>query len=111
VRHAGNTAALAVLGLSSLSVSLGVVLDLTDPDSYGLDLADVHDDFDYAITQEIGQAALMMGAEAILVPPASHVGTNLVIFTEQLRPGSTMEVLSTMHPRLYVRRPTAPPGR
>jgi hypothetical protein len=97
--------------MSRLAVSLEAVLDLTDPASYGLDPASMIDDFDYAITQEIGHAALLMGAEAILVPPASRVGTNIVIFTENLRPGSTVDVLDTVQPRLYVPRSTVPPRR
>jgi RES domain-containing protein len=109
VRHAGSTEALAVLSVSSLTVSLAAVLDLTDPSSYGLTLEAVTDDFDYAATQEIGRAALERDVEAILVPPASCIGTNLVVFTERLRPGSTVDVLETLQPRLYVPRPTVPP--
>jgi hypothetical protein len=43
-------------------------------------------------------------AEGILVPAASLLGTNLVILTENLRPGSVVDVLESIDPRL--RRPT-----
>jgi hypothetical protein len=56
------------------------------------------------VTQELGLATLNRGAEAILVPPASKVGTNLVILTENLRPSSTIAALNSIDPRLYVPR-------
>jgi hypothetical protein len=77
---------------------------LTDPSLYGLMLDNLIDDHDYELTQELGLAALMRGAEAILVPPASGVGTKLVVLTENLRPTSVVTVLDSTDPRLYVPR-------
>jgi hypothetical protein len=105
VRHAGSLGSLDVLRITRLQVNLSVVLDLTDPSTYGLTLADVIDDHDYGLTQELGLAALLRGAEAILVPPASRVGTNLVILTENLLPTSSIMTLDSTDPRLFVPRP------
>src|SRR6266508_1194415 len=93
VRHAGSLTGLEVLRMTRLRVDLSAVLDLTDPSTYSLTLADVTDDHDYEVTQELGLAALLRGAEGILVPPASRVGTNLVILTENLGPASSVVVL------------------
>lgn len=104
VRHAGSLASLDVLRMTRLQVDLSVVLDLTDPSRYGLILDNLIDDHDYELTQELGLAALVRGAEGILVPPASRVGANLVILTENLRPTSSIVVLDSIDPRLYVPR-------
>jgi RES domain-containing protein len=104
VRHAGSLASLDVLRMTRIQVNLSAVLDLTDPTSYGLTLDDVIGDHDYEVTQELGLAALDKGAEGILVPPASRVGTNLVILTENLRTISSIVALDSIDPRLYVPR-------
>lgn len=104
VRHAGSLANLDVLRITRLQVNLSDVIDLTDPASYGLTLVSVIDDYEYETTQELGLAALLRGAEGILVPPASRVGTNLVILTENLRPTSSIVALDSIDPRLYVPR-------
>jgi hypothetical protein len=90
--------------MTRLQIDLSAVLDLTNPIDYGLTLADVIDDHDYEVTQELGLAALLRGAEGILVPPASRVGTNLVILTENLLPTSSIVALDSIDPRLYVPR-------
>jgi RES domain-containing protein len=105
VRHAGSLASLDVLRITRIQVDLSIVLDLTDPSAHGLTLADVTDDHDYEPTQELGLAALLRAAEGILVPPASRVGTNLVILTENLGPTSSIVALDSIDPRLYVPRP------
>ena len=104
IRHAGSLKDLYTLRITRLQVELSAVFDLTDPSAYGLTLADVIDDFDYALTQELGLAALLRGVEGILVPPASRVGTNLVILTENLAPTSRIVALDSIDPRLYVPR-------
>jgi hypothetical protein len=104
VRHAGSLGSLDVLRITRIQIDLSAVLDLTDPANYGLTLDDVTDDHDYTVTQELGLAALLRGAEAILVPPASRVGTNLVILTENLGPTSSVVALDSIDPRLYVPR-------
>jgi hypothetical protein len=105
VRHAGSLVSLDVLRITRIQVDLSVVLDLTIPSSYGLSLPDITDDHDYDVTQELGLAALSRGAEAILAPPASRVGVNLVILTDNLQPTSSIVALDSIDPRLYVPRP------
>lgn len=88
--------------LTELRVSLGAVLDITLPEKVGLATKDLMHDTEYYLTQAIGAAARELGAEAILVPSASRLGTNLVVFTDRLRPGSILEGVSSRAPRLYV---------
>lgn len=102
IRYAGSLADLDTLRMTSLRVELAAVLDLTDPNTSGLTHEDVVSD-DYAVTQEIGLAALLRGAEGILVPAASLLGANLVILTENLSANSQLAVLASVDPRL--RRP------
>lgn len=102
VRYAGSLDDLDTLRMTSLRVDLAAVLDLTDPGSYGVSTEDLIAD-DYTVTQEIGLAALLRGAEGILVPAASRLGVNLVILTENLGADARVEALTSVDPRL--RRP------
>lgn len=88
--------------LTELRVSLGAVLDITLSEKIGLAPEDLMHDTEYSLTQAIGVASREVGAEAILVPSASRLGTNLVVFTDRLRPGSILEGVSSRAPRLYV---------
>jgi len=72
------------------------------PSVLGLTLADVTDDYDYSITQAIAAEALGRGVEALLVPAASLVSANLVVFVDNLLPTSTTDPLDSVDPRLYV---------
>jgi hypothetical protein len=91
--------------LSRIRVSLSAVLDVRDPSILGLTTADVTDDYDYSITQAIAAAALRHGVEALLVPASSLVSSNLVVLVDNLRPTSTIDLLDSVDPRLYVPRP------
>jgi len=53
----------------------------------------------------LGCVALDAGAEAILVPSATRLGENLIIFPDNLQASSRVEVVDYRHPRLYVERP------
>jgi hypothetical protein len=103
IRYTGSLADLATIRMTALRATLAAVLDLRAPSTYGLTIDALITD-DYTITQALGLAALRRGAEGILVPAASLLGTNLVILTENLRPGSVVDVLESIDPRL--RRPT-----
>jgi hypothetical protein len=63
----------------------------------------VHDT-DYEATQAIGAAAFADGLEGLLVPSATRLGDNLILFPDNLRAGSRIEVVSSRDPRLYVQR-------
>jgi RES domain-containing protein len=90
--------------LSELSVRVGAVLDCRDPVPLGLRFDDLVHDTDYEATQEIGAAAFVDRLEGLLVSSATHLGNNQILFPDNLRPGSRIEVVSSRDPRLYVQR-------
>lgn len=92
------------IDISRLHVSLQSTLDLRDPTVAGLSVADLTGD-DYVLTQAIGAAAVADGHEGMLVPTVTGVGEtgadfNVVVFTDNLRSGSTLVVLETRSPNL-----------
>lgn len=90
--------------LSEIEVELEAVLDCRDAAALGLSPQDLIRDSDFAITQEIAAATIAQGAEGILVPSATGLGDNLVVFPAQLRSGSRLAVAGNRDPRLYVPR-------
>jgi RES domain-containing protein len=90
--------------LTELAVDLRSVADCRDPEVLGLSIADIVDDVDFSTTHRLGEAAYRSGSEGMLVPSATALGDNLVVFTTNLHPGSRIHVLSTREPRLYVQR-------
>jgi hypothetical protein len=90
--------------LSELSVSLSAIHDCRNPKRMGLSLDDLTHDTDYEITQSIGAAADGEGFEGLLVPSATRLGDNLVLFPDRLGAQSTISVVSSRDPRLYVER-------
>ena len=90
--------------LSELSVSLQEVADCRDPSALGLTPEDLSHDTDYRVTQALGAAAYSVGLEGLLVPSATRLGNNLILFQENLLAGSRMEVVSSRDLQLYVRR-------
>jgi RES domain-containing protein len=90
--------------LSELSVRVRAVLDCRDPAHLGLPFDDLVHDTDYGATQAIGAAAFADGLEGLLVPSATRLGDNLILFPDNLRAGSRMEAVSSRDPRLYVQR-------
>lgn len=90
--------------LSELDVELQAVLDCRNADVLGLTADDLVRDYDLAISQEIGAAAVAEGAEGILVPSATRLGDNLVVFPNQLQSTSRLVVIGSRDPRLYVPR-------
>jgi hypothetical protein len=61
----------------------------------------VHDT-DYETTQALGAAANSRGLEGLLVPSATRLGDNLIVFPHNLRSESRIDVVSSRDPRLYV---------
>lgn len=90
--------------LSQIDVKLDSVIDCRDIVTLGISLNDLLNDLDYTVSQRIGAAALAMGAEGLLVPSATRLGDNLVVFP-QLRPESRLDVIDSRDPVLYVERP------
>jgi len=90
--------------LSELDVGLNAVVDCRYADALGLTANDLIRDDDFTVTQEIGAAAMAVGAEAILVPSATRLGENLVVFPMRLQTASSLTVVASRDPRLYIPR-------
>ncbi|MHB1414587.1 MAG: RES family NAD+ phosphorylase [Chloroflexota bacterium] len=90
--------------LSELRLELAVVLDCRAPALMDLTLEDFCHETDYRLTQHIAMAAIALGAEAILVPSATCLGDNLILFSANLLPTSRLTVVASRDPRLYVLR-------
>lgn len=90
--------------LSELEVELSAVLDCRDALALGLATADLIRDGDFVIAQEIAAEAIVRGAEGILVPSATQMGDNLVVFPDRLTGSSRLTLVGSRDPRLYVPR-------
>ena len=95
-------AALAIMRLTRLSIEMEGLLDCRDPVTMGLTLDDLLHDTDYRLTQQIGAASVALGIEGILVPSATLLGDNLVVWTSQLRSTLANRRGSSEDPRVYV---------
>jgi hypothetical protein len=90
-----------------MEVELQAVLNFVDPNPAGLTVDDLCQDsdnptVDYELPHQVAAAAISMGAEALLVPSATRVDDsipNVIIFTAELRPGSSIRVVETVEPR------------
>ena len=110
IRHSKSTSGLSMWqrfverDLSKLRLTLQAVLDIRDPAPAGLTV-DTLTEEDYALPQGIAAAAYASGLEGLLVPTATAVGEagpdfNVVIFTGNLRPGSTIVFVEKRTPNL-----------
>jgi RES domain-containing protein len=90
--------------LSELAVELSVVLDCRDALGLGLEKDDLIRDGDFEITQQIAGEAIARGVEGVLVPSATQMGDNLVVFPERLTAASGLTLVRSRDPRLYVPR-------
>jgi RES domain-containing protein len=90
--------------LSELQANLQKVADCRDPTQLGLAPGDLSHDTDYRATQALGAAAASSGLEGLLVPSATGLGDNLILFPQNLLADSRIAVISSRDPRLYVRR-------
>ena len=70
--------------LSELVVSLQAVCDIREPEEVGLCGEALMDDHDYSLAQSVSRALRDRGAEALLVPSATLLGANLVVFPDRL---------------------------
>lgn len=90
--------------LTDLEVELAAAFDCRDASALGLAPDALVGDYDFTTTQEIAAAASDKGAEGLLVPSATGLGDNLVIFPSQLGDTSRLVVTGSRDPRLYVPR-------
>jgi RES domain-containing protein len=93
--------------LSTLELKLSAVLDCRDLAGVGLEERRILQDTDLRPAQALAAAAIAMGSEALLVPSATRLGDNLIVFTATLRPDSNIQVAKSEPARLYVDRSPA----
>lgn len=108
MRHSAAMDDLAAIRVSELRISLECVVDACfdgDAESmqtrFGPEIdALVCQPGDYRVTHLIAQAARAQ-AEALRIPSCTRFpGGNLIVFTDRLRPGSTIEVVGSIDPAL-----------
>jgi hypothetical protein len=110
--------------LSIIEIHLEAVLDCcdtgtVDPDCDGEECCDltklglVHKDLCkdadeegeedecYSVPRALGQAARRLGVEGMLVPSATKLGNNLIVFEENLGGNSRLELIGHIDPKLY----------
>lgn len=85
---------------TEIEVALATVADCRDLSALGVDPVALFDDWDYSAGQALANVMRRVGAEGMLVPSASRVGDNLVVFPDLLRPASTLNVVRTVDPKL-----------
>jgi RES domain-containing protein len=87
-------------------VELESVLDCRDIDLLGIRFEDLFDDFDYALGQTSAWAAAEREVEALLLPSATRLGDNLIIFPHLQRPDSVLVEVRSIDPHLVKRLPS-----
>jgi hypothetical protein len=107
LRHTAQLPDLAWKRISHLEIRLQAVLDGTCLVGRGLPGTPTLDDLchpaAYDLTHAIANAVRGRGAEALLIPTCTRFnGNNLIVFPDLLRPGSTITVLGTEDPDLYI---------
>jgi hypothetical protein len=90
--------------LSEVEATLSAVIDIRDTTGLGIELEHLVGAYDMTNTQELAASAIERGCEAMLVPSATMLGDNLVAFPTQLRASSSLVVVGSRDPRLYVPR-------
>ena len=98
----GGLAMLKDRCLSELRVEVTAVLDCRQVDQMGLTFEDLCEDLDYNIPQSVASAAIGRGVEGLLVPSATALGNNLVLFPTHIRPTSRINVVNVREARLYL---------
>ena len=91
--------------LSEFRVRLQAVYDLSTPEEVGIDSEILLKDHDHSFSQSLSATLRDRGAEALLMPSATMLGNNIVVFPDRLYDGSSLEVVRTRRTRLYVPRP------
>jgi hypothetical protein len=90
--------------ISEFDIRLIRVLDCRNPAAMGITADVLWHDLDYTVPQSLAAASLRRGVEAILVPSATRLGDNLIIFPTQVQTQSQIAVIGSREPRLYVER-------
>jgi RES domain-containing protein len=100
--------------LTTLELRLHAVVDCTDLERLGVTIEQLCDDTDFEIGQRPAEAVRSQrvavdaeaegSIEAMIVPSATRLGNNLVVFPDRLHQASKIRVVSHVDPRLFVER-------
>jgi hypothetical protein len=104
--------------LTTLELRLRVVIDCTDWERLGVSVEELCDNTNYVIGQHLAEAARRRviaddpdadespptAVEAMIVPSATRLGNNLVVFPDRLNSVSVIRVVRHVDPQLYVER-------
>lgn len=99
-RRGGTIAGLKGYRYSELRVRLEAVLDVRDESAMGLPSGALTRDDDLSLPRSIAYAAHRRAVEAMLIPSASLVGDDLILFLDLRRAGSVVDVIRTLDPNL-----------
>jgi RES domain-containing protein len=91
--------------MTELAVQLSALLDCRDVKAIGLGATDLWHDTDCRIPRLLAGAARARHVEGILVPSATRLGDNLIVFADQLCLESSLVIVGERDPALYVPRP------
>ena len=86
--------------LTEIAVELAVVADRGDLEALGIDRERLFADWDFTLAHALAKQVRADGVEALLVPSASGLGDNLIVFPDRLRPTSTLTVVRSVDPKL-----------
>ncbi|MGH2534991.1 MAG: RES family NAD+ phosphorylase [Thermomicrobiales bacterium] len=93
---------------TELWVQLEAVVDCRDLAALGLDLADLFDDVDNSTPRTLASAAVGLRVEGMLVPSATLMGGNLIIFPHLVRSSSVLVPVRSIDPMLAKRTAEQP---
>lgn len=85
---------------TEILVDLQAVADCRDLAALGIGLDRLLDDWDFSTSQALAHSVRNTDAEGMLVPSASGLGDNLIVFPDRLRSGSTLTPIRTLDPSL-----------
>lgn len=78
---------------TEIEVKVSLVLDCRDVAALALSEDVLLDDWNYEAGHVLGHDAVDRGAEAMLVPSATRLGDNLIVFTANLHPESSVTIV------------------
>ncbi len=91
--------------ISEIAVRLDNVLDCRNADALGLEVVDLCHDTDFTIPHLLAREALSRGFGGMLVPSATRLGDNLIVFPKNVSDAASFNIVGERNPALYVPRP------
>jgi RES domain-containing protein len=78
---------------TEIAVDLSLILDCRDVAALGLAADVLLADWNYDVGHLLGWVVVDRGAEAMLVPSATRLGDNLIVFTTNMRQGARLDIV------------------